>query len=243
MSADLATLDTSAAAAYVRGEGYDYDQAIARAADAWEAMRRSAMAFGLHILAIKEREPHGRYIAALAAIGVSRPTAYRLRTRAAWLLEHNVANGSALNHLPEPKLLDHQSANTTALSDLTDQDNPHQEPPPDIATLADLSGEQLDLLIKYGSPQWLPKLWDPKTGQLLGRPITAACALTTKDFKNEVIARLQTAPSSPQPPKEPYVSVYARWIGLNKQQQDRFLQMIHEDQMDHELHYRVEPRT
>ncbi|MCP5230686.1 MAG: hypothetical protein H6948_01085 [Zoogloeaceae bacterium] len=101
----LATLDTARAAAYVAGDGYSYETATQAALEAWQGMERNAMAFGVHVLAIKQREDHGKYMAALKQWGVSQPTAWRFAARAEVLINSGLAaNHSCVNDLALPKL-------------------------------------------------------------------------------------------------------------------------------------------
>lgn len=85
----LTTLDGGRAVAYRAGDGYDYESAITGAANAWRARHRDALTFGLHLLAIKELEPHGQYLTALERLGVPDRTARRFVARAKFLCENN----------------------------------------------------------------------------------------------------------------------------------------------------------
>ncbi|MCP5136057.1 MAG: hypothetical protein H6981_04580 [Gammaproteobacteria bacterium] len=101
----IATLDTARAAAYVAGEGFEYEHAVAAAAEAWQGMERDAMAFGVHILAIKKQSEHGQYLAALKRLSVAKSTAHRFAARAEVLVFNNLAaNVPTLGHLPGVKL-------------------------------------------------------------------------------------------------------------------------------------------
>ena len=84
---------TGQAIRYVEGgEGYDPDLAIASARACLQMIERAGMDLSIHLLALKTREAHGRYLSALRQIGVTQRTACRLVTRAAWLLKQAPAS-------------------------------------------------------------------------------------------------------------------------------------------------------
>lgn len=88
----------------ILGKPYNFEWAVDGAKQALAMHNQSGVALGLYLIAIKEKEEHGRYLQALAQIGIPERTASRYARRAAFIVTHGKFKSAILADLTGAKL-------------------------------------------------------------------------------------------------------------------------------------------